>query len=108
MAEVTPIYDQLGVLSADLLPAFSSRWNARRKAAVVRAVLAGVISLDQAQALYRLSLSEFYSWQRFLRADGVDEVVARSLGIRTPSEIEAAKENAANSPTPADGTRGTA
>ena len=54
----------------------------------MRAVLTGVISLDQAQAVYRLSVSEFYSWKRFLDAEGVEEVVARSLGIRTPSELE--------------------
>lgn len=88
MSNITPIGEDRAEIAAALPSSCSTRWNSRRKAAVVRAVLTGVISLDQAQAIYRLSVSEFYSWKRFLDAEGVEEVVARSLGIRTPSELD--------------------
>jgi hypothetical protein len=88
MSNVTPINSELGEVFAQLPASCSTRWNARRKAAVVRAVQSGVISLEKAQAMYRLSLSEFYSWQRFLHVDGVDEVFARPLGVHSAGEVE--------------------
>lgn len=47
---------------ADLPPQDTERWVASRKAAVVRAVLAGLITRDQAMQLYGLSDDELTEW----------------------------------------------
>lgn len=47
---------------ADLPPVDTVRWVARRKAAVVRAVEAGLISKDEALSRYALSAEEFDGW----------------------------------------------
>jgi hypothetical protein len=56
---------------ADLPPRDTVRWVSRRKAAVVAAVQAGVISLSDACARYALSVEEFLSWQRTFERHGV-------------------------------------
>jgi hypothetical protein len=56
---------------AELPPADTERWVARRKAQVVAAVQAGLITLDEALARYRLSLEEFTGWQRALYRHGL-------------------------------------
>ncbi|GAA0557976.1 DUF1153 domain-containing protein [Rhizomicrobium electricum] len=56
---------------ADLPPRDTVRWVSRRKAAVVAAVQAGVISLPDACARYALSVEEFLSWQRTVERHGV-------------------------------------
>lgn len=47
---------------ADLPPPSTHRWVASRKACVVRAVLYGLLSRDQAMTLYGLSEEELQSW----------------------------------------------
>jgi len=47
---------------ADLPPAGTVRWVASRKAAVVRGVVHGLISQDDALERYRLSREEFLEW----------------------------------------------
>ncbi|SPJ22278.1 CtrA inhibitor SciP [Palleronia abyssalis] len=47
---------------ADLPDRNTRRWVASRKAAVVRAVEAGLISRDEAQDLYEISEEELESW----------------------------------------------
>lgn len=47
---------------ADLPPPTTRRWVASRKATVVRAVAAGLISVDQAAEMYELSHEELESW----------------------------------------------
>ncbi len=42
-----------------------------RKAQVVRAVHAGIITLEEACRRYRLSTEEFGSWQRSIEAHGL-------------------------------------
>jgi hypothetical protein len=56
---------------ADLPPRGTVRWVSRRKAAVVVAVQAGVITLSDACARYALSVEEFLSWQRTVERHGV-------------------------------------
>jgi hypothetical protein len=56
---------------ADLPPADTERWVARRKAQVVAAVQAGLITLDEALARYRLTLEEFTAWQSGLYRHGL-------------------------------------
>ena len=66
---------------ADLPPATTRRWVASRKAAVVRAVAAGLITRDSAIETYGLSEEEFDCWvtaiathgERALRATAVQQ-----------------------------------
>src|SRR5690606_15039028 len=46
------------------------RWVARRKAQIVFAVRAGLISLDEACKRYQLTVEEFASWQRLIDRHG--------------------------------------
>jgi len=55
---------------ADLPPAGTVRWVASRKATVVRAVLYGLISQNNALDLYNLSVDEFQSWLQALHDHG--------------------------------------
>ena len=56
---------------ADLPPPTTKRWVIRRKAEVVAAVRAGVISLEEACRRYTLSIEEFLSWQRLVESHGL-------------------------------------
>jgi hypothetical protein len=55
----------------ELPPPNTKRWVIRRKAEVVAAVRAGVISLDEACRRYTLSIEEFLSWQRLIDSHGL-------------------------------------
>ena len=55
----------------DLPPPGIQRWVIRRKADVVAAVRAGVISLEEACQRYTLSVEEFLSWQRSIDRHGL-------------------------------------
>ncbi|HVU21231.1 MAG TPA: DUF1153 domain-containing protein [Rhizomicrobium sp.] len=46
-----------------LPPQNGTRWNIRRKTAVVMAVLNGILSFDDACRRYAMSAEEFLSWQ---------------------------------------------
>jgi len=48
---------------ADLPPPTTKRWVASRKAALVRAVDAGLVEIAEVCAIYDLSEEEFSSWQ---------------------------------------------
>ncbi|MBV8093000.1 MAG: DUF1153 domain-containing protein [Acetobacteraceae bacterium] len=50
--------------NAELPPPDTKRWVVRRKAAVVAAVRAGVITVQEACRRYQLSEEEFSAWQR--------------------------------------------
>lgn len=50
--------------AAQLPASYETRWTNARKAAVVHAVQSGVISLERALALYRMSAHEFETWRR--------------------------------------------
>jgi hypothetical protein len=54
-----------------LPPTNTKRWVIRRKAEVVAAVRAGVISLEDACQRYTLSVEEFLSWQRLVDSHGL-------------------------------------
>lgn len=60
----------------DLPPPNTKRWVIRRKAEVVVGVRAGLISLEEACARYKLSVEEFLSWQRLIEEHGL-------AGLRT-------------------------
>lgn len=59
------------ITRADLPPADTRRWVASRKASVVRAVGAGLISEDYARETYGLSEDEFNEWQNAVENHGV-------------------------------------
>ncbi len=56
---------------ADLPPPNTQRWVIRRKAEVVAAVRAGIITLEEACRRYTLSIEEFLSWQRLVDSHGL-------------------------------------
>lgn len=55
----------------DLPPPDTKRWVVRRKAEVVAAVRAGLLSLEEACKRYTLSVEEFASWQTLVDRYGV-------------------------------------
>ncbi len=55
----------------DLPPSDTKRWSIYRKAAVVAAVRAGHITIEEACERYTLSTEEFLSWQRLIDSHGV-------------------------------------
>jgi hypothetical protein len=57
---------------ADLPPAGTTRWVARRKEAVVRGVLSGLIGLEEALERWDLSQEEFEGWARSMSRHGTD------------------------------------
>lgn len=59
------------ITRADLPPADTRRWVASRKAVVVRAVAAGLITREIAQATYGLSEEEFAEWETAVNQHGV-------------------------------------
>lgn len=64
---------------ADLPPVGTRRWVASRKAAVVRGVLYGLVSQDDALARYGLSSEEFQEWVRAVSTHGEEALKATAL-----------------------------
>ncbi|SHI30121.1 DUF1153 domain-containing protein [Wenxinia saemankumensis] len=65
---------------ADLPPAKTQRWVASRKAAVVRAVTAGLISRESALQTYALSEEEFDEWANAVETHG--EAALRTTALQ--------------------------
>jgi Protein of unknown function (DUF1153) len=93
------------ILSLDALPPpETKRWVIRRKAIVVAAVRAGVISLEEACRRYTLSIEEFLAWQRLVDSHGLPGLRVtrlqdyRSLNVGAPP---AAASNTAAASAPA-------
>ena len=57
-------------------PSVALRWVIRRKAAIVRAVRNGELSVEEARCRYMLSAEELLGWQRSLERHGL-------AGLRT-------------------------
>ena len=64
---------------ADLPSAKTRRWVASRKAAVVRAVSAGLILRKEALERYALSEEEFSEWENAVSQHGVAALKATAL-----------------------------
>ncbi|PID36608.1 MAG: hypothetical protein CR993_04480 [Rhodobacterales bacterium] len=64
---------------ADLPPEDTTRWVARRKAAVVKGVTFGLISLADALKIYELSEEEFAEWRAAVEKHGVGALRATAL-----------------------------
>ena len=58
-------------MSDDLPPPNTRRWVVRRKAAVVTAVRAGRITLEEALQRYQLTEEEYRSWERVFEQHGL-------------------------------------
>jgi len=73
-----------------LPPQDTKRWVIRRKAEVVAAVRAGVLSLEDACKRYTLSVEEFLSWQRLVDSHGLPGLrVTRLQDYRAGSRTRA-------------------
>lgn len=77
-SNVNTYKDSTGEIS-NLPASYDTRWSASRKAAVVRAVQSGTLSLGTALERYRLSGNEFRSWEEHFATDGVRGLKAREL-----------------------------
>jgi transposase-like protein len=66
----------------DLPPPSTRRWVARRKAAVLRAIRSGAISVEEACRRYELSEEELLAWQRAFEAHGLPGLRASRLRYR--------------------------
>lgn len=64
---------------ADLPPVDTKRWVASRKAAVVKAVVAGLITEEEALARYSLSEEEFDAWKQAIAKHGIKALKATTL-----------------------------
>jgi len=72
-------------VSDDLPPPNTRRWVVRRKAAVVTAVRAGRITLEEALQRYQLTEEDYRSWERAFEAHGLPGLRATRLQqYRTP------------------------
>ena len=67
--------------TTDLPPSDTKRWVTRRKAAIVNAVRAGVMSLEEVCRRYELSVEEFLAWQRAIDTHGVPGLRVTRLQI---------------------------
>ena len=75
-----------------LPPPNTSRWVARRKAQVVAAVQSGLLTVDEACKLYKLTVEEFVAWQRALYRFGVRGLqITHSQLLRMADEREQKK-----------------
>jgi len=66
----------------DLPPPSTKRWVARRKAAVLRALRSGAISMEEACRRYELSEEELLAWQRAFEVHGLPGLRASRLRDR--------------------------
>ncbi|MGY3436554.1 MULTISPECIES: CtrA inhibitor SciP [unclassified Marinovum] len=64
---------------ADLPPAQTRRWVASRKAAVVRGVVYGLITQEEAQKKYSISADEFREWVTAVSQFGEEALKATTL-----------------------------
>jgi transposase-like protein len=69
----------------ELPPANTKRWVVRRKAAVVAAVQAGKITLEEACRRYQLTEEEFRAWQRAYDVHGLPGLRATRLQQYRPA-----------------------
>jgi hypothetical protein len=63
---------------ANLPPANTVRWVARRKAEVIAAVHGGLLTMVEACHRYSISSEEFMEWERHYEADGLEGLRASS------------------------------
>lgn len=84
----------------DLPPVTTKRWVISRKADIVAAVRAGLISCDEVLQRYKLSLEEFTLWDKQLSSGGLSALrVTRTRENWIRAEEEAGKKSTSDAPT---------
>ena len=63
--------DGLPLTLEDLPPPDTKRWVARRKAEVVTAVRAGLLTFEDACGRYNLSSEEYFTWEKAIDRHGL-------------------------------------
>jgi hypothetical protein len=66
---------------ANLPPANTVRWSARRKAQVIAAVHGGLLTMPQACHRYAISHEEFMEWERHYKAEGLEGLRASARSV---------------------------
>ncbi len=85
-------------LSLDDLPGpETKRWVVRRKAEVVTAVRAGLLTLEEACERYSLSMEEFLSWQALIDKHGMRGLRTTKLKEYRRKKLAAAEYGSATS-----------
>lgn len=91
---ISPLREMLTLDS--LPPPDTTRWVASRKAQVVTAVDAGLLTIDEVLKRYNLSLEEFCAWQR-----GMDQAGVAGLRVAWAQHDRAVRRRAhGHSPAP--------
>ena len=69
---MVPTYDTetQGVALGELPPTNGIRWGMRRKSQLIDAIRRGLLTFDEAQERYRLTVEELASWQAFFETHG--------------------------------------
>ena len=92
-SDVAPASVPFDLTEFELPPANTKRWGIRRKAAVVAAVSANVLSIDEACRIYNLSQEEFFSWMARVERHGVAGLrVTRLCDYRRKERAESGTE----------------
>lgn len=92
-SDVAPVPTPFDLADLDLPPANTKRWGIRRKAAVVAAVSADILSIDEACRIYSLSQEEFASWRARVERHGVAGLrVTRLCDYRRKERAEASND----------------
>ena len=73
-------------MSDDLPPPNTTRWVARRKAAVITAVRNGRISLEEALRRWQLTEEEYRAWERAFEQHGLSGLRSTRLQQYRPRQ----------------------
>jgi hypothetical protein len=93
------------VTLADLPSPLTTRWVIRRKAEVVLAVHAGLLSLEEACSRYRLTAEEFFSWKNAIERHGLLALRTTQLQQYRQGEDEPAPVKGWHAPRPSNADR---
>ena len=77
-------HQDLAIAAAELPPTDTKRWVARRKAAVLVAIDAGLLTRAEACARYRISDLELRLWERAVRCAGVPGLRVTRVQVYRP------------------------
>lgn len=76
----------------DLPPVDTKRWSPSRKAAVVAAARAGLISREEARARYMLSDEELVAWERDFDENGIPGLRTTRLQCYRPTRLSGVRQ----------------
>ena len=93
------------VTLADLPSPLTTRWVIRRKAEVVLAVHAGMLSLEDACRRYRLTVEEFLSWKTAIERHGLLALRSTQLQQYRHGEDELVRKRDWHAPRPSHADR---